>query len=52
MQLHPQIRIDLTLSNNNSDLIANHMDMAVRVGELQSAEWIARPLAEIRFHLC
>ena len=52
MQIHPQIRIDLTLSNNNSDLIANHMDMAVRVGELQISEWIARPLAEIRFHLC
>ena len=52
MQLHPQIRIDLTLSNNNSDLAGNQMDMAVRVGELQSAEWIARPLAEIRFHLC
>ena len=52
MQRHPQIRIDLSLSNNNSDLAGNQMDMAVRVGELQSAEWIARPLAEIRFHLC
>lgn len=52
MQLHPQIRIDLTLSNNNSDLIGNQMDMAVRVGELQVHEWIARPLTEIRFHLC
>lgn len=52
MRQHPHIRIDLTLSNNNSDLVGNHIDMAVRVGELQIDEWIARPLAEIGFNLC
>lgn len=44
---YPHIQIDLTLSNSNIDLSDQGVDLAIRVGEPQIAEWIARPLGQI-----
>ncbi|WP_409421371.1 LysR family transcriptional regulator [Pseudaeromonas sp. ZJS20] len=44
---YPHIQVDLTLSNSNIDLSDQGVDLAIRVGEPQIAEWIARPLGQI-----
>lgn len=49
---HPQIEIDLTLSNRNIDINEQSIDIAFRVGELDSSAWIARPLTDVAFVLC
>lgn len=47
-QLYPQVRIELVLSNERLDLIANQIDVALRVGALPDSSLVARSLA--RFH--
>ena len=52
MLQYPQIDIELTISNKNIDLIENHVDLAIRVGEMTTPDWIARHLTDIPFCLC
>ncbi|MFW3613519.1 LysR family transcriptional regulator [Billgrantia antri] len=47
-QLHPQVRIELVLSNERLDLVANQIDVALRVGALPDSSLVARPLARFR----
>ncbi|MGR4069704.1 LysR substrate-binding domain-containing protein [Billgrantia sp. C5P2] len=47
-QLHPQVRIELVLSNERLDLVANQIDVALRVGPLPDSSLVARPLARFR----
>ena len=44
MQLHPALRIDLSLNDRNEDLVAEGIDVALRVGPLADSNAIARPL--------
>ena len=47
-QLHPQVRIELVLSNERLDLVANQIDVALRVGPLPDSSLVARSLARYR----
>jgi LysR family transcriptional regulator, transcriptional activator AphB len=50
--LYPHIQLDVTLSNNNIDLMDSGIDLAVRAGEQYTQEWIARPLGQVAMMLC
>lgn len=52
LQQYPAIDIDLILSNNNLDMVANQIDLAIRVGDPGLDNWIARPLLDFGFILC
>lgn len=47
-KLHPAVRIELVLSNERLDLVANQIDVALRVGPLPDSSMVARPLARFR----
>lgn len=48
--LYPEVKVDLVLSNERLDLVANQIDVALRVGdgELPDSSLVARPLASYR----
>ena len=50
--LHPQLRIQLELSDEVLDLIAGGFDLAVRYGELRDSSMVARTLVQNRRILC
>lgn len=52
LKAHPQISIELTLSNRAVDVIDEGYDAVFRTGELGDSGLIARPLAAYRLVLC
>ena len=48
LALHPDIQVDLTLSDRNVDLIEEGIDAAVRIGPLANVSLVARRLGEVR----
>jgi LysR family transcriptional regulator, transcriptional activator AphB len=52
MLQYPRINLELILSNNNVDILANQIDLAIRVGDPGLDDWIARPLRQTGFLLC
>jgi DNA-binding transcriptional LysR family regulator len=50
--LHPQLRIQLELSDELLDLIAGGFDLAIRYGELRDSNLVARELVQNRRILC
>lgn len=46
MQLHPQVRIVLTLSDSLSRFVPDDIDVAIRVGRLENSDLVARHLAD------
>jgi DNA-binding transcriptional LysR family regulator len=48
LALHPDIQIDLTLSDRNVDLIEEGIDAALRIGTLANLTLVARRLGEVR----
>jgi DNA-binding transcriptional LysR family regulator len=49
---HPDVIIEMSLSDRSADLIAGGFDLAVRIGELQSTSLIARRVGTYRFVCC
>ena len=49
---HPQIEIDVDLSDRMVDLIADNVDLAIRIGELEDSNLVARRLASGHFTIC
>jgi DNA-binding transcriptional LysR family regulator len=49
---HPGVIIELNLGDRITDLVAGGFDLAVRIGELQSASLIARRVGTYRFVCC
>ena len=45
---HPEVRVELLLSNEPLDLIAKEIDVALRVGDLPDSNLVARKLAIFR----
>lgn len=45
---HPKVQLDFVLSDNRSDLIAEGIDVAVRVGTLPDSSLVARKIGTIR----
>jgi len=49
---HPQVRIELVLSNGLVDLVEEGYDLAIRIGALGEADLVARPLCPYRMVIC
>jgi len=52
MSRHPQLRVDIELSNRQLDLVHEGMDLAVRLGRLGDSRLVATRLAPRRLYLC
>ena len=50
-KLYPEVRIELVLSNERLDLVANQIDVAIRVGSLPDSSLVARLLARHRSYV-
>ncbi len=48
LEQHPQLSIELSLSDDYVDLVAGGYDMAVRIGDLQDSSLVAQRLGDIR----
>jgi DNA-binding transcriptional LysR family regulator len=51
-QRYPGIRLELELSEDTSPLINKRFDVGIRVGALNDAAFVARPLGPLRLLLC
>lgn len=49
---HPALKVDLILSNSNLDLVAEGIDVAIRLGQLADSSHLATKLAPRRLYLC
>jgi len=52
MHLHPQIKIDLDMSDRRIDLVEEGLDLAIRIGTLADSSLMARKLASVRHVVC
>lgn len=52
MVQHPQLRIDIELSNRTLDLLHDGLDLAIRLGRLQDSRLVAARLAPRQMYLC
>jgi DNA-binding transcriptional LysR family regulator len=52
LKQHPELSINLDLNDQNVDLIAQGMDLAIRIGKLQDSSLIAKPLCINKRLLC
>ncbi len=50
--LHPQVRLDVTLSDRVVDLVEEGYDLAIRIATLPSSTLVSRHLASTRVVLC
>lgn len=51
-QAHPQVRVELNLSNSMVDLVDEGFDLAIRIGPLGDADLVAKPLCVYRMVIC
>lgn len=51
-QRYPEIELELELSEDATPLIAKRFDVGIRVGALNDASFVARPLGPLRLLLC
>lgn len=52
LERHPRLRIDMVLTNSTLDLVAEGMDLAVRLGRLSDSSLVATRIAPRVMHLC
>ncbi|NAW58725.1 MULTISPECIES: LysR family transcriptional regulator [unclassified Vibrio] len=52
LELHPQVDLELILTNQKLDLIESGIDVAIRLGRLEDSSFIARRLATRQLHVC
>ncbi|PTU75404.1 LysR family transcriptional regulator [Pseudomonas mangrovi] len=52
MTRHPQLRVEIELSNRTLDLVQDGFDLAIRLGRLGDSSLIASRLAPRRLYLC
>lgn len=51
LERHPELTLDLNLSDTRTDLVASSMDMAIRVGDPPDSSMIGRKLSQVRLCL-
>ncbi|MBN0735100.1 LysR family transcriptional regulator, partial [Pseudomonas aeruginosa] len=49
---YPLIRVRLLLSDRNADLVSDHVDLAVRIGDLADSSMVATRLGTMRIVAC
>lgn len=49
---YPEVTVDVTLNDRYIDLLAEGVDLALRIGQLADSSLVARRLGEIRIVLC
>jgi DNA-binding transcriptional LysR family regulator len=49
---NPEIEFEIDLNDRQIDLIAENIDLAIRVGDLEDSSLIARKLASVHFAIC
>jgi DNA-binding transcriptional LysR family regulator len=52
LEKHPQVTLDLILTNQRLDLIEQGVDLAIRLGRLQDSSLIVRRLSSRQMHVC
>lgn len=52
LQRYPQLRIEMTLTNQTLDLLHGQFDLAIRLGRLPDSRLVATRLAPRRMYLC
>jgi DNA-binding transcriptional LysR family regulator len=52
LELHPQVDLDLMLTNQKLDLIEMGVDVAIRLGRLQDSSLIAKRLSTRQLYVC
>ncbi|MDN3987522.1 LysR family transcriptional regulator [Zwartia vadi] len=52
MEKHPEVILDITLSDRVVDLVEEGYDLAVRIGKLESSTLVSRRLSRTRMVLC
>lgn len=52
LQAYPEVTVDISLNDHYIDLLAEGVDVALRIGRLADSSLIARRLAPIRLVLC
>jgi DNA-binding transcriptional LysR family regulator len=52
LQQHPDVTLDITLSDRLADLVEDGFDLAIRIAHLPDSSLISRPLASTRVVLC
>ena len=51
MQKYPEVKITLMLDDKRNDIIADHYDLAFRIGKLNDSNLMARKIANMHFAL-
>ncbi len=49
---YPQVELDIELSEQVADMVADRFDVGIRVGPLRDANFVARPLGPLALALC
>ena len=52
MEAHPELVVNIVLSDEFTDIVAEGFDLAIRIGELDDSSLVARKLAPVRRILC
>lgn len=52
MHLHPEIRVNLDMSDRRIDLVEEGLDLAIRIGRLEDSTLMARKLASVKHVVC
>lgn len=52
LQQHPEVTLDITLSDRLVDLVEDGFDLAIRIARLPDSSLVSRPLASTRLVLC
>ena len=52
LKIYPDVNVQLVLDDRPLDLLANHIDLAVRVGKLQDSSLVAVRVGQIRNVVC
>lgn len=52
LKLHPQVELELMLTNQKLDLIDSGVDIAIRLGRLENSSMIAKKLSQRQLYVC